>query len=136
MPGDVIRVLVVDDNEMLRQTLAEALDDRDIRVVGQATDGEQACWVAQEVRPDVVVMDIRMPSMSGPEATAWLTKQFPDLRVVALTAYEDAALHQAMTRAGAVSVIVKGTSLREIVGAIRAASVKGGATLPAQGSPQ
>lgn len=121
MAGDVIRVLVVDDNDMLRQTLAEALDDRDIQVVGQATDGEQACWVASEVRPDVVVMDIRMPSMSGPEATAWLTKQFPGLRVVALTAYEDAALHQAMTRAGAVSVIVKGSSLREIVGAIRQA---------------
>lgn len=114
----MIRVLVVDDNDMLRETLAEALDDRDIEVVGQATDGEQACWAAQDLRPDVVVMDVRMPGMSGPEATAWLSKQCPEVRVVALTAYEDAALHQAMARAGAVSVLVKGTSLRDIVGAI------------------
>ncbi len=114
----MIRVLVVDDNAMLRQTLAEALDDRDIEVVGQAVDGEQACWAARDLQPDVVVMDVRMPGMSGPEATAWLTKQCPAVRVVALTAYDDAALHQAMERAGAVSVLVKGTSLRDIVGAI------------------
>ncbi len=118
----MIRVLVVDDNETLREALAEALDDRGIAVVGQATDGRAACEAAVALRPDVVVMDIRMPDMSGPEATAWLGSRCPGIRVVGLTAYEDEALHDAMGRAGAASVLVKGASIRQIVGAIAGAA--------------
>jgi len=117
----VIRVLVVDDNETLREALAEALDDRGMLVVGQATDGRAACEAAVALRPDVVVMDIRMPDMSGPEATAWLGSRCPRVRVVALTAYDDEAMHDAMERAGAKSVLVKGASIRQIVGAIAGA---------------
>ena len=122
----MIKVLLADDNETLREALAEALDDRGMVVVGQAIDGRRACQAAVELDPDVVVMDIRMPDMSGPEATTWLARRCPGVRVVGLTAYEDEALHEAMERAGAAAVLVKGASIRTIVNAIAdAGSVRG-----------
>jgi DNA-binding NarL/FixJ family response regulator len=117
----VIKVLLVDDNDALREALAEALDDRGIVVVGQAIDGREGCEAAVELEPDVVVMDIRMPDMSGPDATVWLGKRCPGIRVVGLTAYDDEALREAMERAGATAVLVKGASIRQIVDAIAAA---------------
>jgi DNA-binding NarL/FixJ family response regulator len=114
----VIKVLLVDDNEPLREALAEALDDRGIIVVGQAINGQEACDAVLELEPDVVVMDIRMPDMSGPDATSWLARNCPGVRVVGLTAYDDDALHQEMSRAGAHSVLVKGASIKTIVNAI------------------
>jgi len=122
----VIKVLVVDDNATLREALAEALDDRGMEVVGQAMDGDEACRAAMELEPDVVVMDIRMPGMSGPRATTWLAGHCPGVRVVGLTAYEDEALHKAMKGAGAAEVLVKGASIKTIVSAIaEAGSVRG-----------
>jgi DNA-binding NarL/FixJ family response regulator len=117
----VIRILVVDDNNTLREALVDALDDRGLEVVGQAANGKAACDAALALQPDVVVMDIRMPDMPGPEATAWLASRCPAVRVVGLTAYDDEALHDAMQRAGATSVLVKGASIRQIVGAISGA---------------
>jgi DNA-binding NarL/FixJ family response regulator len=117
----VIRVLLVDDNDPLREALAEVLDDRGIVVVGQAIDGKEGCLAAVELEPDVVVMDIRMPDMSGLEATAWLGRHRPGIRVVGLTAYDDQPLREAMERAGASEVLVKGASIRQIVDAIAAA---------------
>ncbi|HZD03118.1 MAG TPA: response regulator transcription factor [Actinomycetes bacterium] len=117
----MIRVLVVDDNDTLREALADALDDRGLEVVGQATNGRAACDAALVLQPDVVVMDIRMPDMPGPDATAWLASRCPAVRVIGLTAYDDEALHHAMERAGAASVLVKGTSIKQIVGAIAGA---------------
>lgn len=122
----MIKVLVVDDNETLREALAEALDDRGMVVVGQARNGHEACDAVLELEPDVVVMDIRMPDMSGPEATTWLADHCPGVRVVGLTAYEDEALHDAMSQAGAAQVLVKGASIKTIVNAIGdAGSVRG-----------
>lgn len=122
----MIRVLVVDDNDTLREALADALDDRGLLVVGQATNGKAACDAALALHPDVVVMDIRMPDMPGPEATAWLASRCPDVRVVGLTAYDDEVLHDAMARAGAASVLVKGASIKQIVGAIAGAATPAG----------
>jgi DNA-binding NarL/FixJ family response regulator len=118
----MIRVLVADDNDTLREALADALDDRGLQVVGQAPNGRAACDAALALRPDVVVMDIRMPDMPGPEATAWLANRCPGIGVVGLTAYDDEALHHAMALAGAASVLVKGASIRQIVGAIAGAA--------------
>ena len=118
----MIRVLLADDNDILRETLAEALEDTDgIAVVGQATDGRMACSAAEALKPDVVIMDIRMPVMSGTEATAWLRARCPAVRVVGLTAHDDAALHDAMVRAGAVRVLIKGVPVCEITSAIHSA---------------
>lgn len=112
---------MVDDNDTLREALADALHDRGLEVVGHATNGRAACHAAVALQPDVVVMDIRMPDMPGPEATAWLARRCPAVRVVGLTAYDDEALHHAMEHAGAASVLVKGASIKQIVGAIAGA---------------
>jgi DNA-binding NarL/FixJ family response regulator len=115
----MIKVVVADDNEMLREALADALGNRGgIVVVDQASDGEEACRAAVELEPDVVLMDIRMPGMAGPEATAWLATNCPGVAVVGLTAYDDVSLHDAMSAAGATSVLVKGTPISAIVHAI------------------
>jgi DNA-binding NarL/FixJ family response regulator len=115
----VIRVLLADDNDTLREALAEALGDHPgIEVVGHARNGWSTCEAAAALQPDVVVMDIRMPVMPGPEATARLAEAYPPARVVGLTAHDDDALHDAMLRAGALAVLVKGASIDQIVTAI------------------
>jgi DNA-binding NarL/FixJ family response regulator len=115
----VIRVLLADDNDTLREALAEALEDHPgIKVVGHARNGWSTCEAAVALEPDVVIMDIRMPVMPGPEATAKLAEAYPVARVVGLTAHDDDALHDAMLRAGAVAVLVKGASIDQIVTAI------------------
>jgi len=121
----MIRVLLADDNDILREALAEALADHPgIEVVGHTRNGRATCEVAVDLRPDVVMMDIRMPVMPGPEATSVLAETCPTARVVGLTAHDDDALHQAMLRAGAVAVLVKGASIDQIITAIlRAATM-------------
>jgi DNA-binding NarL/FixJ family response regulator len=121
----VIRVLLADDNDTLREALAEALSDHPgMEVVGHARNGWSTCEAALALQPDVVVMDIRMPVMAGPEATARLAEVYPWARVVGLTAHDDDALHDGMLRAGAVAVLVKGASIDQIVTTIlRAATV-------------
>jgi DNA-binding NarL/FixJ family response regulator len=122
----VIRVLLADDNDTLREALAEALSDHpDIEVVGHARNGWSTCEVAVALQPDVVVMDIRMPVMPGPEATARLAEAYPAARVVGLTAHDDQDLHLAMLRAGAVAVLVKGASIDRIVSTILHAAERG-----------
>jgi DNA-binding NarL/FixJ family response regulator len=122
----VIRVLLADDNDTLREALAEALEDHPgIEVVGHARNGRSTCEAAAALRPDVVVMDIRMPVMPGPEATVQVLAASPTTRVVGLTAHDDDALHEAMLHAGAVAVLVKGASIDQIVSAVEHAAASG-----------
>jgi DNA-binding NarL/FixJ family response regulator len=119
----VIRVLLAEDNEVLAQALSEALEDHPgIKVVGHARNGRSTCEVAAALQPDVVVMDIRLPLLPGPEATALVLEACPATRVVGLTAHDDDLLRGAMLRAGAVAVLVKGTSLDQIVATIEHAA--------------
>jgi DNA-binding NarL/FixJ family response regulator len=122
----VIRVLLADDNDTLREALAEALEDHPgVEVVGHSRNGRATCEAAAALQPDVVVMDIRMPVMPGPEATAQVLASCPATRVVGLTAHDDDALHDAMLRAGAVAVLVKGASIDQIVTTIEGAASGG-----------
>jgi DNA-binding NarL/FixJ family response regulator len=119
----VIRVLLGDDNDTLREALSEALEDHpNIVVVGHARNGRSTVEAAAALQPDVVMMDIRMPVMPGPEATAMLLAACPGARVVGLTAHDDDALHDAMVRAGAVAVLVKGASIDLIVATVERAA--------------
>jgi DNA-binding NarL/FixJ family response regulator len=119
----VIRVLLADDNDILRQALSEALEDHPgIEVVGHARNGRSTCEAAAALQPDVVVMDIRMPVMPGPEATTLVLEACPTTRVVGLTAHDDDVLHDAMLHAGAVAVLVKGASIDQIVTTIEHAA--------------
>ncbi|KGN34194.1 LuxR family transcriptional regulator [Knoellia sinensis KCTC 19936] len=119
----MIRVVVVDDHAMVRAGLISLLESTDdISVVGQAADGAAAVDVAQEVRPDVVLMDLSMPGMDGIDATAAVLDVLPDLRVVVLTSFSDRGRVTAALDAGAVGYQLKDGEPATLLAAVRAAA--------------
>jgi DNA-binding NarL/FixJ family response regulator len=116
-----IRVLLADDHPVVRRGLAALLGTLpDFEVVGEAEDGESAVRETQLTRPDVVLMDVRMPGMDGVEATRRIRSAVPDAAVLVLTMYdEDATVFTAM-QAGAQGYLLKGAEQDEIADAIRA----------------
>ncbi|MBC7225614.1 MAG: response regulator transcription factor [Thermoflexales bacterium] len=119
----MIRVLVVDDHPVVRAGLQLALGARgDLRVVGEAADGEEALRLAEALRPDVVLLDCRLPGMNGIAVAQALREQCPAVRVVALSAYEDEGLVLRMLEAGAVGYVLKDEPLEGILAAVRAAA--------------
>lgn len=123
-----IRVVVVDDEALVRDGVALMLDvEDDIEVVGQASTGVEAIAVVREARPDVVLMDIRMPEMDGLEATARIVDESP-VRVIILTTFDPDEYVYAALRAGASGFVLKDTPRHELVSAVRTV-VDGGAML-------
>ena len=120
--ADRIRVMTVDDHEILRggiRFLLLAFDD--LELVAEAHSGEEAMSLIDQMRPDVVLMDIMMPGMDGVETTQALKEQYPDIQVLALTSFHDPNLVQGVMQAGAVGYLLKGASMDELAEAIRAA---------------
>lgn len=116
-----IRVLLVDDHAVVRDGLAAVFDRLpDVEVVGQATDGAEAVKQAQQRRPDVVLMDVRMPGMDGVEATRRIARLVPETRVLVLTMYDDDATVFAAMRAGARGYLLKDAGHDEILTALNA----------------
>jgi len=101
------RVLLVDDAAAIRNALRGVLEDAGIEVVGEAPDGTQGVAMAASLRPDVVLMDLRMPSSDGFEATARIVSQLPEVRVVVLSAYESEESAEAVRAAGAFAFLPK-----------------------------
>jgi DNA-binding NarL/FixJ family response regulator len=122
-----VRIVLVEDNEVFRDALELLLGMRaDVEVVASVGDGLAAVEAAKEHRPDVMLMDYRMPAMDGIQATALVMEEVPGVAVVALTASADAAEREALVEAGAVACLMKDQELDEIVAAIlQAAAVKG-----------
>jgi DNA-binding NarL/FixJ family response regulator len=120
-----VRVLVVDDHPLYREGLAAALSvSGEVEVVGEAADGAEAVALAEELSPDVVLMDLHMPGVNGIEATRRLTARRPEVAVLALTMLEgDDSVFSAM-RAGARGYLLKGAGREEITSAV-AAAVRG-----------
>lgn len=118
-----IRVVIVDDHEMVRSGLAAFLRvTRDLELVGEAANGEEAIRVCQALRPDVVLMDMVMPGMDGAAATRAIREHCPETRIIALTTFpEEDLVHQAL-QAGALSYLMKNIGAAELSAAIRAAS--------------
>ncbi|HEY0069186.1 MAG TPA: response regulator transcription factor [Chloroflexia bacterium] len=118
-----IRVLVADDHSVVRRGLRGFLELNDeFELVGEASNGEEAVQMAQQLKPDVVLMDILMPKMNGIEATAAIRKSLPDTEVIALTSVlEDASVVGAV-RAGAIGYLLKDTEDDELCRAIKAAA--------------
>lgn len=116
----MIRVLVVDDHDLVRTGITRMLADIDgLQVVGQAESGEESLIKARELKPDVVLMDVKMPGIGGLEATRKLLRSHPDIKVVAVTVCEEDPFPTRLLQAGAAGYLTKGAGLNEMVQAIR-----------------
>lgn len=116
----MIRVLIADDQPLVRRGLALILaPDPEFEVVGEAGDGAEAVALAERLRPDVVVMDIRMPVLDGVEATGKLSGLLPECRVLALSTFDMDEYVVAALRAGAYGFLPKDVSPEELTAAIR-----------------
>jgi DNA-binding NarL/FixJ family response regulator len=116
-----LRVLIADDHPVVRGGLRALIDSLDgLEVVGEAADGEAAVRETQLLRPDVVLMDVRMPGLDGVEATRRIRENVPDTAVLVLTMYDDDATVFTAMRAGARGYLLKGAEQDDIVAAIRA----------------
>jgi DNA-binding NarL/FixJ family response regulator len=125
-----IRVLIVDDHQLLRQGLCQLCEvESDLAVVGEARNGREAVDLARRLKPDVVLMDIRMPVMEGIQATHLITEDNPATRVIVLTSYrQDSYVYDAI-KAGARGYLPKNTDWQDLLGAIRAVH-RGEAVIP------
>ena len=118
-----IRVVLVEDNQVFRDGLELVLGLRsDIEIVGAAEDGAEAVKLARELRPDVILMDYRLPGMDGVEATAAVLEAYPGAAVIGLTASANIRERHALREAGAIDCLSKDDELDEIVAAIRRAA--------------
>src|SRR5262249_55474870 len=100
--ADKLRVLLADDHNVVRAGLRALIDAQDdMEVVAEAADGEDACRMALELRPDVAVMDVSMPRLGGAQATELIRDECPATKVLALTVHEDRSYLQQLLRAGA-----------------------------------
>ena len=117
-----ITVLLADDHTVVRQGLRSLLEaEEDMSVVGEAENGRQAVQMARRLQPDVVVMDIAMPSLNGLEATRQISKESHKSKVLILSSYSDDEYVQQLTDAGASGYLVKQTAAQDLVAAIREA---------------
>ncbi len=118
-----IRVLLVDDHTVVRRGLRLAFDlEPDLQVVGEAANGQEAIQRVEELRPDVVVMDLLMPVMNGVDATRAIRRQYPEVEVVALTSVLEDRLVIDVVEAGAAGYMLKETRPDELFEAVRAAA--------------
>ena len=117
---DKIRVVLADDHAVVRKGIRDFLEDAgDIEVVAEAADGEEALRLVAEHGPDVAVLDIRMPHMTGVEATRRISTDHPQVRVLVLSSYDDDPYVFALLDAGASGYVLKTASGEEIVRAVR-----------------
>ena len=116
-----ITILIADDHAVLREGMRRLLEqESDMEVIGEANDGEEAVKMAAELEPDVILMDIVMPKLSGVEATRLIKKAKPSSCILILTAYSDIRYILGLLEAGASGYLLKSARSDEIVGAIRA----------------
>jgi DNA-binding NarL/FixJ family response regulator len=120
----MIKVMIVDDQELIRHSLKIILGvNNDMEVVGMAADGAETLQKLKELspeeRPDVILMDIRMPVMDGVECTAQISKKYPNIKVIALTTFDDEEFVFGALKSGASGYLLKGSRLEELSGAIR-----------------
>jgi NarL family two-component system response regulator YdfI len=119
-----IRVMIVDDHLIIREGLRLMLEEvgEEFQVVGDATDGESALQLVEQLQPDVVLMDLRMPNMDGITAIEHIRRQYPQVAIIILTTYNEDDLMIRGLQAGACGYLLKDTGLETLLNAIRAAA--------------
>jgi len=119
--SEMIRVLTVDDHQLLREGIAAVIESQaDMTLVAQASNGREAVESFRRLRPDVTLMDLRMPDMSGIEAISAIRSAYRDARIVVLTTYAGDAQAAAALKAGAVGYLLKSLVRKELLETIRA----------------
>lgn len=122
-PVNVIRVLLAEDHHIVRQGTRLYLESMGVQVVGEATNGREAVEMTRALQPDVVVMDIHMPELTGVEATRRIRHENDDVRVLVLTAYDEPAYVHALLDAGADGFVLKTAQLSELLEAVREVAI-------------
>jgi PAS domain S-box-containing protein len=113
--GPTIRILLVDDHAMVRQGLKTLLENyADIQVIGEASNGEEAVLLADQLKPTIIVMDVNMPLMDGIEATAVINERHPEMQIIGLSVNCDSRTETAMKAAGALLVITKEAAVEQL----------------------
>lgn len=116
----MINVLVVDDHDLVRTGIRRMLADvAGVSVVGEAASGEEALLRVRELRPDLVLMDVKMPGIGGLEATRKIIRSHADIKVIAVTACDEEPFPSRLLQAGAAGYLTKGAGLEEMIKAIR-----------------
>jgi DNA-binding NarL/FixJ family response regulator len=115
-----ITVLLADDHAVVRKGIRDFLEeDAALRVIAEANDGAEAWALLAQERPDVAVLDIRMPHLSGVELTRRIKQKYPEVRVLILTAYDDEPYVMALLRAGADGYVLKTAGSQELISAVK-----------------
>lgn len=115
-----VKILLVEDHIVMREGLCGLISQQaDLKVVGEATDGNQAVELARQLKPDVIIMDVRMQGMDGVEATRRIKAEMPDCRIIALSAYDNREYIMGMAKAGMSGYLLKDCAFDELVVAIR-----------------
>ncbi|QHW31738.1 response regulator transcription factor [Paenibacillus rhizovicinus] len=119
---DKIKVLLADDQKMIRQGFGYVINlQNDMELVGEAADGNEAVELALALRPDIILMDIQMPGMTGIEAAQTIMKQLPQAKIVILTTFNDPDYIYQVIRSGAVGYLLKDADVEDMLGAVRSA---------------
>jgi len=122
LPGAKVRVLLADDHAVTRQGLTQLLgQEPDMEVIGGAADGLEAVQLASELSPHVILMDLNMPNLNGVDATQAIHNDYPNIRIIGLSMFEEADRAQAMRDAGAVDYLTKTSPVEQLIAAIRRA---------------
>ena len=117
-----IKVLIVDDNAKFKKSVKNLLsNEQDIEVIGEAREGEEAILKTKELKPDIVLMDVRMPKMGGIEATRRISQIMPETKIIILTIYDIDEYRDAATNSGAVAFVLKKFMRDNLIQTIREA---------------
>lgn len=115
-----IRVILIDDHSQIHRAIAALIDYwDDLELIAQGATGEEAIQLCTEYQPDIVLMDVMMPGMSGAEATAVIMQQKPEIKILALSSFQDSESVQAMLEAGAIGYVLKTSSIDDLANTIR-----------------
>jgi len=115
------RILIVDDHSLMRMGLSSLIaSEKDMEAVGEADNGQAAVELVRKLRPDVVIMDLMMPNVSGAEATRIIHEEYPDVKIVILTSYGSSAEMSLAISNGAVGTLMKDTATDDLVATVRA----------------
>ncbi|MHC4534373.1 MAG: response regulator [Planctomycetota bacterium] len=115
-----LKILIAEDHLIVREGLHALINRQDdMEIVGEADNGKAAIELAKELKPDVIIMDVSMPGMNGIEATRQIKTEMPDIKVIALSAYDNREYVMGMVKAGVSGYLLKDCAFEELIGAIR-----------------